>query len=450
MRRHTPLEMRSVPIGIAGSRCLMTARCPPTALQRTRHTVRVTASSVAMPAIQANAGRTHYQVLGVQPAASPDEIRVAFRRLAKTLHPDRNKAPSAIQEFQVVKQAYDVLADVAARADYDRAMKIQDMAAAVAAAGRRASTVKQRRSASKPFSGATPTTAARRAPSTHHRVHRVSGDDFHAFTQARTATPSPPRPSHFSSSSSNHHYRPASTASASGSSRAYRSVFDGPLRPPPPQQPHQQQQQRSPPPSEPLRQPTAAAEAATTVTGAGSIATAPQPGFDVRLTSSAAAAGLSSVSSNSNGARKGNHASSSSRSAPQAGTADEAERHSVGNASTSANASSPHHFGVGSGSVPPSAAASKPSSISSTHSSRCIFNGRSISPNLDAPSPSPAPNAAPMSALWTTAAAASEPAPASAAEQATSAAGSQQSRTTASVIVQLGRPDVVVTPVPPP
>jgi DnaJ-class molecular chaperone len=64
-------------------------------------------------------------VLGVQPVASSDDIRTAFRRLAKTLHPDHNKLPGAREKFQEAKEAYDTLVDAIARADYDRELKVQ-------------------------------------------------------------------------------------------------------------------------------------------------------------------------------------------------------------------------------------------------------------------------------------------------------------------------------------
>ena len=62
-----------------------------------------------------NAGSAHsmdknnpYTVLGVKPGASEEEVKTAYRQLAKQLHPDVNKAPDAAKQFQSVKQAYEV------------------------------------------------------------------------------------------------------------------------------------------------------------------------------------------------------------------------------------------------------------------------------------------------------------------------------------------------------
>src|SRR5262249_3270670 len=55
--------------------------------------------------------RDPYEVLGVQKAARPDEIKKAFRRLAKKLHPDANKKdPRAAVKFAEINSAYEVLA----------------------------------------------------------------------------------------------------------------------------------------------------------------------------------------------------------------------------------------------------------------------------------------------------------------------------------------------------
>ncbi|MEH3085103.1 MAG: DnaJ domain-containing protein [Xylophilus ampelinus] len=61
----------------------------------------------------------HYAALGVAVDAPPAEIKAAFRRKAAQLHPDRNPAPDAAQRFRAVQEAYDVLADDAARQAYD-------------------------------------------------------------------------------------------------------------------------------------------------------------------------------------------------------------------------------------------------------------------------------------------------------------------------------------------
>lgn len=68
------------------------------------------------------AGTTdHYAVLGVPPTATDREIRAAYLRRAREVHPDAQPGRDTTREFQEVAAAYDVLGDPAARADYDQA-----------------------------------------------------------------------------------------------------------------------------------------------------------------------------------------------------------------------------------------------------------------------------------------------------------------------------------------
>ena len=62
----------------------------------------------------------YYARLGVQPSASAEEIRRAYRQKAQETHPDRNPDdPNAAERFQKVKEAYQVLRDPERRAQYD-------------------------------------------------------------------------------------------------------------------------------------------------------------------------------------------------------------------------------------------------------------------------------------------------------------------------------------------
>jgi DnaJ-class molecular chaperone len=67
------------------------------------------------------ATETPYQVLGVKPGANADDIRKAYRKLAKQFHPDLNPGkPEAEARFKSISAAYDLLSDPDKRARYDR------------------------------------------------------------------------------------------------------------------------------------------------------------------------------------------------------------------------------------------------------------------------------------------------------------------------------------------
>jgi len=64
--------------------------------------------------------RDYYEILGVEKNASKDDIKSAFRKMARQLHPDVNKAPDAETKFKELGQAYEVLMDDDKRSMYDR------------------------------------------------------------------------------------------------------------------------------------------------------------------------------------------------------------------------------------------------------------------------------------------------------------------------------------------
>src|SRR5512141_1196634 len=62
----------------------------------------------------------YYEVLGISRDAGQDEIKKAFRKLARQYHPDVNKEPAAEARFKEINEAYEVLSDDQKRAAYDR------------------------------------------------------------------------------------------------------------------------------------------------------------------------------------------------------------------------------------------------------------------------------------------------------------------------------------------
>ena len=64
--------------------------------------------------------RDYYEVLGLSKGASEDDIKKAYRKLAKKYHPDVNKAADAETKFKEINEAYEVLSDPQKKASYDQ------------------------------------------------------------------------------------------------------------------------------------------------------------------------------------------------------------------------------------------------------------------------------------------------------------------------------------------
>lgn len=61
----------------------------------------------------------HYDLLGVAEDATVEEVKRAFRKRARALHPDVNPAPDAAEQFKAALKAYEALVDKDARSSYD-------------------------------------------------------------------------------------------------------------------------------------------------------------------------------------------------------------------------------------------------------------------------------------------------------------------------------------------
>jgi molecular chaperone DnaJ len=64
--------------------------------------------------------RDYYDVLGVGRTSGQDQIKRAYRRMARQYHPDVNKDPDAEERFKEVNEAYQVLSEPEMRSRYDR------------------------------------------------------------------------------------------------------------------------------------------------------------------------------------------------------------------------------------------------------------------------------------------------------------------------------------------
>ncbi|HZS45686.1 MAG TPA: J domain-containing protein [Blastocatellia bacterium] len=78
-----------------------------------------------------------YRVLGIPRTASQKEIKSAYRKLARTRHPDVSLRPKANQEFSIITEAYRILSDPNLRSRYDRGEVLRDEVAERLARARR-------------------------------------------------------------------------------------------------------------------------------------------------------------------------------------------------------------------------------------------------------------------------------------------------------------------------
>ncbi|KAK3077870.1 hypothetical protein LTS18_008927, partial [Coniosporium uncinatum] len=71
--------------------------------------------------VKADAKQNYYQLLEVPPTADTEEIKRAFRKLARIYHPDRNpgKEDEFVPKFQAIQAAHEILGDPDQRAKYD-------------------------------------------------------------------------------------------------------------------------------------------------------------------------------------------------------------------------------------------------------------------------------------------------------------------------------------------
>ncbi|MFD1406875.1 molecular chaperone DnaJ [Kroppenstedtia eburnea] len=79
--------------------------------------------------------KDYYEALGVARDASSEDIRKAYRKMARQYHPDVNKSPDAEQKFKEVTEAYEVLRDPQKKANYDRFGSADPGAAGAGAGG---------------------------------------------------------------------------------------------------------------------------------------------------------------------------------------------------------------------------------------------------------------------------------------------------------------------------
>lgn len=103
-------------------------------------------------------GKNYYEILGVPRNAGEREIKAAYHRLARSLHPDKASSPEerkrVEEEFAIVSQAYNILKDKDKRAAYDRTLDEQQRQALTGQGGERRSSSADSSAVNRPLSGA--------------------------------------------------------------------------------------------------------------------------------------------------------------------------------------------------------------------------------------------------------------------------------------------------------
>ncbi|KVI05216.1 chaperone protein dnaJ 11, chloroplastic-like [Cynara cardunculus var. scolymus] len=111
-------------MAFSSSSCFFTSPNFPLNQTSTRfHTPRISATATStLRSSSISTSSSLYEVLGIQIGADTVEVKAAYRKLARVLHPDVRNHDSSPDEFMKVHSAYATLSDPGKRADYDRSL----------------------------------------------------------------------------------------------------------------------------------------------------------------------------------------------------------------------------------------------------------------------------------------------------------------------------------------